>query len=50
MRTGVLSAAVTAVLLAASVTPSAQVPSGSTNAAEQNAASNPRHEAPYSGK
>jgi hypothetical protein len=50
MRTGAISAAVTAVLLAASVTASAQVSSGSTNAAQQNAASKPRHETPYSGK
>jgi hypothetical protein len=50
MRTGAISAAITAVLLAASVTASAQVSSDSINAAQQNAASNPRHEAPYSGK
>jgi hypothetical protein len=50
MKIGLISALVTTVLLAGTVAASAQVSSGSTNAAQQNAASNPRHEAPNSGK
>ena len=50
MRTRFLLGVLAAVMLSGTLPVSAQVSSGSTNAAQQNAASNQKHEPPNSGK
>ena len=50
MRTRFLLAVLAAVMFSGTLPASAQVSSGSTNAAQQNAASDQRHEPPNSGK